>query len=95
MMLFGDEYFCVMDKYKALKATNEHHEIKWKFVQVYKLFCKDPNVKDFFIGSTNSIQKMLNYHNMESKRTRFVTRTLYKHIQANGGFINFSVLFFA
>ena len=54
---------------------------------IYKIFCKDEKIKDFYIGSTiNTINNRWAGHKTTSKKNN---NKLYKFIKDNGGFKNF------
>ena len=40
---------------------------------IYKLYCKDKNIKPFYIGSTKNIKKRIEYHNISSVKGIFKT----------------------
>ena len=58
---------------------------------IYKIYSKDDNVTDFYIGSTNNLQKRKLDHktrclNVNSKEHHF---KVYAFIRSNGGFEHF------
>jgi len=58
---------------------------------IYKIYCKDPNIKDCYIGSTKLLNRRKtnhksNYNNINSPN---YNDKVYKFIRANGGFTNF------
>jgi group I intron endonuclease len=61
---------------------------------IYKIYCKDENIKDCYIGSTNNLHKRKirhksNSNNINSKEYNY---KVYKFIRANGGFENFDYI---
>jgi len=61
---------------------------------IYNIFCKDENIKDCYIGSTNDLhRRKLNHkstcNNINSDRYNI---KLYNFIRANGGFENFDFI---
>lgn len=59
---------------------------------IYKLYCKDKNIKPFYIGSTKNIKKRIEYHNISSRYSKDdkYHRKMYKYIRENGGFQNWT-----
>ena len=61
---------------------------------IYKLCCKNPLVKEEYVGSTTSFRKRKNQHKTvctNEKDKRFNCR-VYKHIRANGGWENWDMV---
>jgi len=61
---------------------------------IYKIYCKDENIKDCYVGSTNDLHKRKNEHknkcnNSNSKEYNY---KVYEFIRANGGFENFDFM---
>tara|TARA_B110001450_G_scaffold251001_1_gene270494 strand:- start:1758 stop:2276 length:519 start_codon:yes stop_codon:yes gene_type:complete len=56
---------------------------------IYKIVCKDENIKEFYIGSTFNLSDRIRQHKYKCKNS---TVTLYKYISDNGGWINFNVI---
>ena len=56
---------------------------------IYKIFCKDENIKDIYIGHTTnfSVRKSLHKFYCIRKQTK-----LYNFIQINGGFDNWNMV---
>ena len=58
---------------------------------IYKLYCKDPSITDFYIGSTNNLKLRKVKHkycvNHINNKSRF---RVYDFIRANGGWDNFT-----
>ena len=65
--------------------------------QIYKLCCKDPNVTDFYVGSTSNFTRRKQEHkrcstNKSNSSHVHYTTKLYKCIRSNGGFENWSMI---
>ena len=62
-------------------------------IKIYKLFCKDPNVKDVYIGSTKDIKDRVKKHeyNCNKENGKKYHYNVYKFIRDNGGFDNWDV----
>lgn len=61
-----------------------------KNYSIYKIWCKDPSVKDFYIGSTTCLNSRMKTHkstinNPNNPHSKF---KLYTTIKANGGWDN-------
>lgn len=58
---------------------------------VYKIFCKDPNFIEYYIGSSADIIKRKNNHKTACNNSNdpHYNIYLYKQIRENGGFQNF------
>ena len=61
---------------------------------IYKIYCKDENIKDCYVGSTNNYNKRKIQHkyccnNINSDRHHL---KVYEFIRANGGFENFDFI---
>ena len=58
---------------------------------IYKLYCKDENVKDFYIGSSKNFKGRKYKHNSDcnNENGKAYNIKLYKFIRANGGYNNF------
>ena len=58
---------------------------------IYKIYCKDENIKEFYIGSTNNLTRRKYTHKQGSNNInnpRYNVK-LYTFIRANGGLENF------
>lgn len=62
-------------------------------VYIYKLYCKNPNIKHFYIGSTRNIKKRKSYHKVSThnKKDTKYNRFMYEYIRNNGGFKNWKI----
>lgn len=61
---------------------------------IYKIVCKDLNIKDVYVGQTTNLQKRLALH---KRCCKYETDThynykLYKCIRENGGFANWDII---
>ena len=58
---------------------------------IYKLYCKDENIKEFYIGSSTNFKKRKYNHKSKcnNENGKSYNFKLYKFIRANGGFQNF------
>jgi hypothetical protein len=61
---------------------------------IYKIACKDLNIKDIYVGSTAQFENRINYHisvcnNPKSKAYNYY---VYDFIRQNGGFENWQIL---
>ena len=61
---------------------------------VYKLCCRDPTVKDVYIGSTKNlrVRKAMHKHKCNSADSKEYNFRVYQFIRANGGFDNWDVI---
>jgi predicted GIY-YIG superfamily endonuclease len=57
---------------------------------IYKLFCKDPNIKNFYIGYTTDFNGRINVHRRccNNPANKSYTMRMYRYIRENGGFNN-------
>ena len=55
---------------------------------IYKIYCKNMNIKNIYIGSTIDIIKRISLHKHNSKHSNL---PLYRFIRNNNGFDNFDV----
>lgn len=61
---------------------------------IYKIYCKDENIKDCYIGSTNNLTKRKRQHKYtyDNINIKNCNLKLYTFIRANGGFENFDFI---
>ncbi len=61
---------------------------------IYKIVCKDVNIKDVYVGQTTNLQKRLALHKRCCKyeNDKKYNYKLYQHIRANGGFSNWDII---
>ena len=60
----------------------------YKKTIIYKIFCKDPTIKDFYIGSTLNLHSRMIVHKHHCKIKNTILHTF---IRNNGGWSNFTV----
>jgi len=60
---------------------------------IYKIYCKDINIKDSYIGSTNNFKRRYYTHknNSTNIKTKKYNYKVYKFIRDNGGWNNFNI----
>jgi len=58
---------------------------------IYKIYCKDENIKEFYIGSSKKFKKRKYKHKSDcnNENGRCYNLKVYKFIRANGGYNNF------
>ena len=56
---------------------------------IYKIFCKNENIKECYIGSTNDFKARKNQHKFRCNDNENHNALVYKFIRTNGGFENF------
>jgi group I intron endonuclease len=59
---------------------------------IYKIYCKDENIKDCYIGSTKNLSKRIIQHKINCNNSNLVYKynlKIYTFIRNNGGFDNF------
>tara|TARA_R110002012_G_scaffold313069_1_gene524374 strand:+ start:75 stop:971 length:897 start_codon:yes stop_codon:yes gene_type:complete len=65
-------------------------DAKHKFGYIYKIYCKDTDVNEFYIGSSNDLHKRMIQH--KSSYNKYIKTNdgayLYKFIKNNGGWDN-------
>lgn len=61
---------------------------------VYKIVCKDPTITEFYIGSTNNLNRRIIEHNSSCNNTNSHNHNykIYKYIRENGGLDNWQIL---
>ncbi len=62
-------------------------------VYIYKLYCKNKNIPECYIGSTRNINKRITYHRISThnKNDTKYNRSMYQFIRNNGGFKNWKI----
>ncbi|MFM7983837.1 MAG: hypothetical protein ACKPKO_31380, partial [Candidatus Fonsibacter sp.] len=53
----NEEYLKVRERFVNLVQTMDPSssvEFKWKYITIYKIYCKDPSVTDSYIGITTN-----------------------------------------
>jgi len=61
---------------------------------IYKIFCKDSNVTNIYIGSTTNFNKRKSKHKNDyyNENSRIYNCKVYQYIRENGGFSNFEMV---
>jgi hypothetical protein len=61
---------------------------------IYKICCKDHNIKDIYIGSTTNMVKRRNYHksNCNNEKGRIYHLYVYEFIREHGGWDNWNMI---
>lgn len=67
--------------------------INYDNIVYYKIYCKDKNVKDLYIGYTTSYTKRKSQHKRECTMdsNKKYNDPLYRHIRNNGGWDNWNM----
>ena len=66
---------------------------KYHYSYIYKIVCLDPNIDDFYIGSTISLSNRCNSHmrNSVNKKKTIYHVKLYQFIRDSGGYENWEM----
>ena len=79
-------------KIKMNNDENDTHEVANELLNgvVYKLKCNDPNIKEFYIGSSVNMKQRIANHKSDCNNTNSIGYNfkVYKFIRNNGGFEN-------
>jgi hypothetical protein len=61
---------------------------------IYKIYCKDENIKDCYVGSTNDLNRRKRQHkyNCNNNNSNEYNFKLYKFMRDNSGFENFDFI---
>ena len=61
---------------------------------IYKICCKDPVIKDIYVGSTTSFKRRMSNHKSicNNEKSNDYNLPVYRFIRDNGGFDNWSVV---
>jgi predicted GIY-YIG superfamily endonuclease len=59
---------------------------------IYRIVCKDVNIKDCYVGQTTNLTKRRGQHKSDCKHAYRGNAKVYKFIKENGGFDNWSVI---
>ncbi len=59
------------------------------FGYIYKIYCKDPEIKEHYIGSTTNYKRRMRQHKYSSKHVFNNHTNLYDFIRNNGSINNF------
>ena len=66
-------------------------ENDYKNSVIYRIYCKDENIKDCYIGSTKCFIDRFNFHkNLIIKNLNYYKYEVYQFIRDNGGWDNFN-----
>jgi hypothetical protein len=55
------------------------------------LCCKDPNIKDIYVGHTTNFNKRKNQHRVNCNNEKLSNQCVYKYIREHGGFNNWDM----
>ena len=83
------------------KKKRERKKSDYSNTVIYRLYSKNPNIKDDYIGhATNFVKRQTNHNsscNNTSDKNKDYNRKVYKYIRENGGFDNwqFEILVYA
>jgi hypothetical protein len=58
---------------------------------IYKIFCKDTNIKESYVGHTTNLVKRKSQHKATCKNT-FPNNKLYSYIRSHGGWDNWEII---
>ena len=66
----------------------------YQYTKIYKLICKDTNITDIYIGSTNNInkRKILHKYNTTNQKSKSHNFRVYQFIRDNGGWNNWDII---
>ena len=69
-------------------------EINYQNTIIYKIVCNDLNIKDIYVGHTTDFRKRKSQHkeNCEGQNIRKSHYNIYKFINENGGWCNWSMI---
>ena len=61
---------------------------------IYKLCCRDPTIKDVYVGSTKNLRVRKNQHktNCNNENLKFYNYNVYRFIRDNGSFDNWDLI---
>jgi len=61
---------------------------------IYKIVCKDVNIKDCYVGSTTNFNRRKQEHkyNCNNVNSKKYNLNVYQYIRENGGFSNFDII---
>lgn len=68
--------------------------VNYQQSMIYKLVCKDPNITDFYVGSTTNIYRRKTHHKNQcyNKNCRNYNNWKYEFIRNNGGIKNWCMI---
>ena len=59
---------------------------------IYKICCKDPNIRDFYVGHTTNFILTKSQHKKICKNKNTYKNNMYKTINENGGWENWNII---
>jgi hypothetical protein len=62
----------------------------WKYYSIYQITCKDPEIKEGYVGKTYDLKIRKSDHQQNAKNENHANK-LYSFIRAHGGFDNFKM----
>ena len=68
------------------------NEIDYSNTIIYKIFCKNKNINEVYIGHTTNLIKRKYQHKIESKNILNKKLNIYNTIRENGGWDNWDML---
>lgn len=70
------------------------NEVDYSQTIIYKLCCKDPSIKDIYVGHTTNFKVRKNAHKKacSDASSEYCNQYVYKFIRANGGWDNWSMI---
>ena len=76
-------------KYCFLIIMHTKYIYNYKYYVIYKITCKDPNIKEEYVGSTNNFEARQKKHVRDCSK---MGTKLYKFVRSHGGFANFDFI---
>ena len=76
---------------KCLERNKKNHDlVKYGNSVIYKIYCKDESITDFYVGSTTNLNHRKNHHKSTCNNKKSVGYNLpvYRYIRDKGGFDN-------
>ena len=72
----------------------KYDKVDYSKSMIYKLCCKDVNIKEIYVGSTTNLIKRKYQHKADcyNKNRKSYNYYVYKFIRSNGGFDNFDMV---
>jgi hypothetical protein len=89
-----EHYETVKQLITQYKLKTQRDQLKKYDATVYRIFCKDPEINDSYIGHSIKPLSIRMYHHLKTcvnSGYKYHNKKLYKFIRANGGFQNFDV----
>jgi len=66
--------------------------VNYKNSIIYKICCKDPTIKEIYVGSTTNFKRRKNEHKASCNNPKKNNSNVYKFINLNGGFNNWDMV---